>query len=68
MSRQYIDLSCGCQVSCEGGGGLIPCGNDDSNVCESYRYIDEHFFCSICEECVVCYDHINCSIYPGGVE
>ena len=61
MSRTYIELSCGCQISCDDGGALIPCENNQG-VCRSYGYIEEHFFCSICGECVVCYDHINCAI------
>lgn len=52
MSRNYTTLSCGCQVTCDEGGGLEPC------VLEVYLH--EHKFCDYCNECVVCYDHLDC--------
>ena len=58
MSRTYTELSCGCQVSCDDGGGLIPCENEGD--CKSYRYTEEHRFCDFCGNCIVCYDHIFC--------
>lgn len=67
MSKNYTQLSCGCEVSCDDGGDLRPCENN-SDICESYAYIDSHFFCDICDECVVCYDHKDCTNYPEGVE
>ncbi len=65
--RIYTELVCGCLISCDGGGGLIPCENN-SDVCQSYKYLDEHLFCSFCGECTVCYEHLNCTLYQGGVE
>ncbi len=67
MSKIYTELSCGCKVSCINGGGFIPCENNP-DICESYKYLDDHFFCDICEEYIVCFDHTNCTDYPGGVE
>lgn len=37
MSREYeIQLTCGCQVSLDGGGGLIPCLKDECVFEEEY--------------------------------
>ena len=62
MSRYYIQLECGCLVSCDGGGGLIPeCGTFDEKLgnfipspnCKVPEYLKEHKFvqgyCVICE-------------------
>jgi hypothetical protein len=55
MSRLYTPLECGCLISCDGGGGLIPCDNPD---CKAREYMDEHQACKHCGECKVCYpDH-----------
>ena len=29
--RIYTKLECGCLISCDGGGGLIPCTYDEVN-------------------------------------
>lgn len=37
MSREYdIQLTCGCQISLDGGGGLIPCLKDECVFEEEY--------------------------------
>jgi len=43
MSRTYdIELSCGCLISLDGGGGLIPCSNEDEKNCKYF----EEYLCS----------------------
>ena len=50
MSRTYTELSCGCLISCDGGGGLIPVC-DETN-CSVKEYLKKHQIkngkCSIC--------------------
>jgi len=60
MSRIYTELPCGCLVSCDGGGGLIPvCGdfNEEgiwipSKDCKVDEYLKKHkhkgYYCPIC--------------------
>lgn len=63
MSRTYHELECGCLISCENGGGLIPCSYFEENPnCKAKEYIDKHKCCEICGECIICYDHENCKI------
>jgi len=49
MGRIFSDLECGCLISCDGGGGLMPC---DSENCKAQEYIEEHKMlgghCRIC--------------------
>jgi len=55
MSRSYIQLECGCLISCDGGGGLMPC---DSKECKALEYTTKHKLCQKCGECIVCFpDH-----------
>lgn len=58
MSRNYTTLSCGCQVTCDEGGGLLPCVDKETCVLETYLY--EHQYCDFCNECVICYNHWDC--------
>lgn len=54
MGREYDKLECGCLISCDGGGSLIPCSFDDSNPdCKVKEYMNEHKFCG--GYCKVCY-------------
>ncbi len=53
MGRIYKKLECGCLISCDGGGGLIPCTFDDSNPnCKAREYMKKHKikhgYCPIC--------------------
>lgn len=54
MARYYKQLECGCLVSCDGGGGLIPCCYGKINPdCKVQEYFDEHSdwcggYCKIC--------------------
>jgi hypothetical protein len=60
MSRYYIQLECGCLVSCDGGGGLMPgCGNwndegfmEESPNCKVDEYLKIHKirrgWCKVC--------------------
>jgi len=57
MGRLYIELECGCLISCNGGGGLMPCDEKD---CKASEYMDEHKSCKVCGDCLVCYDHGEC--------
>lgn len=58
MSRTYVQLKCGCFVSCDGGGGLIPCNSEDCEFDEWKKY---HRFCPWCGECLHCIpDHKQC--------
>ena len=49
MGRFYTELECGCLISCDGGGGLMPCDNSD---CKADEYLKEHEmvdgYCKIC--------------------
>lgn len=56
MSRYYFTLECGCMVSCDGGGGLYPCGHHWDNPRKSGdpldTYYKEHIFCAgYCKVC-----------------
>jgi len=43
MSRIYdIELSCGCMISFDGGGGCMPCSYDGNSNCKYF----EEFLCS----------------------
>lgn len=58
--RTYQQLECGCLVSCDSGGGLIPCEYEDTNPnCKSREYIKEHKTCEKCGECTICYCDCN---------
>ncbi len=50
MSRYYETLECGCLISCDGSGGLIP-GCDGKN-CKVQEYLKAHDvkygYCKIC--------------------
>jgi len=59
MGRTYDTLECGCCISCDGGGGLVPCFGADSD-CKAGEYIDEHKCCDVCGNCLVCFDHGCC--------
>jgi hypothetical protein len=60
MSRSYTVLECGCLISCDGGGGLVPvCGgfNEEgvwikSKNCKVKEYLKKHksdgYYCPIC--------------------
>lgn len=51
MSRSYEQLECGCLVSCDGGGGLIP-GCDEGPNCKVTEYMKEHeMFGGCCRKC-----------------
>lgn len=55
MSRSFINLSCGCMVSCDEGGGLLgKCNRDD---CQFGIWLVRHQLCNICNECLNCDDH-----------
>ncbi len=54
MSREYRTLECGCLVSCENGGGLIPC---DGEYCLSDAFLDIHRICNACGGCLNCDNH-----------
>jgi len=48
MSRYYERLECGCLISEDGGGGLIPCSYHFDDVLEKpgdplYEYLKERF-------------------------
>lgn len=61
MSRIYVRLKCGCYVSCDNGGGLIPCSYEEENPdCKAQEYIKRHKFCEKCGECLICYNHSDC--------
>lgn len=52
MSRSYEQLECGCLVSCDGGGGLMPGHKDDEKVCKVNKYFKEHeIFGGCCRKC-----------------
>ena len=64
MGRVYIELECGCLVSCDGGGGLIPCDFDGINPdCKFGEWLEKHPFCDWCGECLTCHpnDHDECA-------
>ena len=53
MRRQYTKLECGCLVSCDDGGGLIPCTYkiDNPNCCfEAYmeKHVMLYGYCKVC--------------------
>jgi hypothetical protein len=54
MSRYFTRLTCGCLVSCDGGGGLMPCTYDDkiNPDCKFLEYAEDHVMlfglCRIC--------------------
>ena len=53
MARIYTLLECGCLISCDGGGGLIPVCRDDDPNCKVQEYLDKHSdwcdgYCRIC--------------------
>jgi len=59
LAREFwTPLECGCLVSCEGGGGLFGC--DDEQKCKFKEYADRHRPCTICRECIICFDHTRC--------
>ena len=51
MGRLYTALECGCLISCNGGGGLMPC---DTDGCVASEYIEQHKPCEYCGECMTC--------------
>jgi hypothetical protein len=52
MSRSYEQLECGCLVSCDGGGGLIPGHEDGKKECKADEYFNEHkMFGGACMKC-----------------
>lgn len=57
MSRTYIELVCGCLVSCDSGGGLVPCSSDK---CKFKEWSEKHQLCSWCGDCLTCYNHGGC--------
>lgn len=53
MSRYYTQLECGCLISCDGGGGLIPvCHGFNEKICKVPEYQKEHEMCGGC--CKIC--------------
>jgi len=56
MNRDYTTLDCGCLISCDGGGGLIPaCSGllERSPNCKVDEYMKKHNiwcggYCKIC--------------------
>jgi len=53
MARYYTQLECGCLISCDGGGGLIPvCHGLNQRICKVNEYMKEHEMCGGC--CKVC--------------
>jgi len=60
VGRVYSVLECGCHVSCDGGGGLIPCTYEDANPdCKFEEWNKLHRTCPLCCECSICY--CNCT-------
>lgn len=55
MNRIYTVLKCGCRISWDDGGALIPCEN--YSVCQSYNYCVEHKICGFCGQCLICVDN-----------
>jgi len=53
MGRTFEELDCGCFISCEGGGGLIPCGKPESE-CKAGKYMNGHARCKKCGLCRSC--------------
>jgi hypothetical protein len=52
MSRYYTQLECGCLVSCDGGGGLIPHCEDGNPKCKVTEYFSEHeMLYAVCKKC-----------------
>lgn len=50
--RYYTQLECGCLVSCDGGGGLIPGCTGSGKLCKVSEYIKEHeMLYGICKKC-----------------
>src|SRR3972149_2174375 len=55
MSREYTKLSCGCLVSCNGGGGLL--GTCHRDNCQFTIWVQKHRLCHTCDECLLCSNH-----------
>jgi len=63
MARVYTQLDCGCYVSCDAGGGLIPCNFlHESTDCQLKAWKAGHPLCDWCGECLNCYplSHEEC--------
>lgn len=54
MGRDYVELECGCLVSCDGGGGLIPYGCDQDEDCKFDEWSTQHPLCRWCGYCLAC--------------
>lgn len=49
--RYYTFLECGCLVSCDGGGGLMPCEKEFPE-CKLEEYMKKHIMIGgCCKEC-----------------
>jgi len=53
MSRYYEQLECGCLISCDGSGGLIPVCSDNDTNCKVKEYNKKHNiwcggYCKLC--------------------
>ena len=59
MSRIYVKLDCGCFASCDSGGGLDPCHNEN---CRFETWSKYHPLCDWCACCLNCYkeEHTMC--------
>jgi len=51
MSRYYEQLECGCLISCDGGGGLMPlCDGKNCKVREYMKLHDiKYGYCKTCQ-------------------
>jgi hypothetical protein len=57
-SRWYTELACGCLISCDKGGGLVPC---NSSNCLAGEWQKDHPACEWCGNCLKCIpDHSKC--------
>ena len=68
MSRTYTELKCGCLISCDGGGGLVPCDSNSlgTGTCYADKWTKQHKFCPHCGECMLCADHKECKGVKNG--
>jgi len=50
--RYYNQLECGCLISCDGAGGLIPGCTGTGKVCKVSEYMKEHeMLYDVCKKC-----------------
>lgn len=55
-------LECGCLITCEQGGVLVsnPQCLNNPQKCKVGEYLNVHKRCSVCGECLLCYNHDKC--------